>query len=221
MDPYQRTAQEMKRQSEGPKRFAKQAVGAAAAVGASSFSPMLARIAPFLSEYIPQDLAIKGLSKIHPKFGEFVKTAFDKGYDFGEVKDFLGEQVKESQGQGEEEPAKQNGNVIEQYSPNLFQYMKDLIGQGSSPLDAAAKARKFLDKKEQDIISKMEKDHKTDWSSIVESVFGGQGMAQAQTQQQQPQQPGPQGQPKQGGQQGSGSQKLMQILGMINQKLGQ
>src|ERR1700679_1957932 len=98
MNPYENTAREIKRQSEGPQRFAKKAltVGATAA-GALSFAPLLARAAPFLSQYIPEDLALKGLSKVSPKLGKFVGDAMNSGYDFKEVKDFLGKQIEESQ----------------------------------------------------------------------------------------------------------------------------
>lgn len=216
MQPYQEASQEIRRQGEMPLKIAKGAAGAGATVGAAALGAGIGRVIPFLSKYVPQDLAIKGLNKIDPRFGKFIQTALDAGESFEGVKEFIGGKIEE-----EQSPTKQNGNIIEQYSPNLFQYMKDLMGKGSSPIDAAAKARKFLDKKQQDIISKMEKDHKTDWSSIVQSVFGGQGMAQPQPQQGQQQQPAPPGQSQQGGQQGEGRQKLMQILGMINQKLGQ
>ncbi len=190
---------------------------AASLAGGAASGALAAKVMPFINQYIPAGLAMKGISKVSPKLGAFLQKGHEMGMDVEEGLTF----IKDKLGGNKQEPAKQNGNIIEQYSPNLFQYMKDLIGKGGSPIEAAAKARKFLDKKEQDIISKMEKDHKTDWSSIVESVFGGQGMAQPQPQQGQQQQPGPQGQPQQSGQAGPGSQKLMSILDMINQKLGQ
>lgn len=214
MQPYQEATEEISRQGELPLKIAKNAVSAGGAVASAGGGAYLAggalnRVLPFLSKYIPPDLAMKGLNKIDPRYGSFIKKAMAAGKTFDEVKEFIGSKIEE---EGESnKPAKQDRNIIEQYSPNLFQYLKDLIGKGSSPVQAAAKARKFLDKKDQDLISKMEKEHKTDWPSIVQSIFGGQGTAQ-------PQQPD---QVNQGAQSGPGQQALMDILSKINQQLGQ
>lgn len=206
MNPYEKTSQEMKRQSEGPKRFAKSASG----VGLASFAPVMARAAPFLSEYITPEMAVKGLSKIHPKLGEFVGQALGGGYDFDEVKDFLKEGVAESQAneQGQEnsqEPAKQSKNIVEQYSSELHQFLLDKIKSGKSPLEAAGLAllpttgQKDFKK----IVDKITKDHKVPFASIVESIYGG-GQAgksqqpQAPQQQQQAQQTQQANQPSQG-----------------------
>ena len=220
MNPYEKTAKEMKRQSEGPQRFAKSALGVASAAGAATFAPVLARAAPFLSEYIPQDLAMKGLSKVHPKLGSFVKQAMDSGYDFSEAKDFLGDQIKQSQ-----EPAKQDKNIIEQESPELHSFIDQAIRAGRKPIEAAAIAQN--DKRFGSIIQKLMKAHKTPWSSIIESSYGNGEMAQP-TQQQAPgaspeQAPNFSGQQQQGqqGQPGPGQQALMSILQKINQRLGQ
>jgi len=173
MNPYQKTVEEMKRQNEGPKRFAKTVASVGTAAGAASFAPVLARAAPFLSQYIPEDLAVKGLSKISPKFGNFIKSAIDSGYDINQVKDFIGQQVTESQ-----TAAKDDRSVIEQYSPELHQFIDQEVKKGRSPIEAAAIAQN--DKKFKDIINKLTKDHKAPWSSIVESIFGGKGQAQPQ-----------------------------------------
>jgi hypothetical protein len=208
MNPYEKTSEEMKRQSEGPKSFAKAALGSLGAIGAASFSPILARAAPFLSEYIPENLAIKGLSKVNQKLGSFVQQAMDKGYDFKEVKDFLGNQISQSQ------PAKDDKNIIQQYSPELHEFISQQVSGGRSPIEAGAIAQN--DKRFGDAIKKLTKDHKTPWSSIIQSVYGSEGVQKSQNAQQQ--QPSQQGQPEQAGQ---GQQALMAILDKINQKLGQ
>jgi hypothetical protein len=213
MNPYEDTASEMRRQSEGPLRAAKRGVGVAAAAGAASFAPLLAKAAPFLSQYIPENLAIKGLSKISPNLGKFVKDATDNGYDFNEVKDFIGNQVKDSQTQ---ENSKENKDIISQYSPSLFEYIKGLISNGSTPTEAATKAQKFLDPKNKQIIKQIEKDHKTPWTSIVESIFGGGQMRQNTPGNTPVDQANTPAQPTGG----PGQQKLMAILDQINQKLG-
>jgi hypothetical protein len=246
MNPYDRTAEEMKRQSEGPKRFAQQAgrtaIEAGLTYGAASFAPVLARAAPFLSEYIPEHLAIKGLSKIHPKLGAFVKKAMDSGYDWNEAKNFLGDQIKASQEQESPENAenphktgknaKESRNIIEKYSPELHQFIDQEIKKGRPVIQAGALAQN--DKRFTDIIKKLSKDHKTDWSSILEAVYGGAQSPNASQQQQSPQQ-GQQMQPAQAqggqvyydydrgsqqqkGQPGKGEQSLMSILNELNQK---
>jgi len=179
MNPYDKTAAEIKRQSEGPKRFAKTSakIGGEAALlyATASFAPILARAAPFLSEYIPQDLAIKGLSKVHPKLGEFVKKAMDTGHDFNEAKDFLGKKIQESQNQEKISPetsknAKEHRNIIEQYSPELFQFLNDEIKKGKSLWTAGGEATK--NSKFKSIIDKIVKDHKVPWTAILETAFG-------------------------------------------------
>lgn len=72
-------------------------------------------------------------------------------------------------GQSQQETPNQQ-NIIEQYSPELFQFISDLIGKGRSPLEAGALAQ--LDKRFMKVIKSMETDHKTPFSSILQSVFG-------------------------------------------------
>ncbi len=195
MNPYDKTAAEIKRQSEGPKRFAKTSakIGGEAALlyATASFAPTLARAAPFLSEYIPEDLAIKGLTKIHPKLGAFVKKAMDTGHDFSEAKDFIGKQIQESQNQEEistetTKNAKEHRNIIEQYSPELFQFLDQEVKKGKSLWTAGNEAVK--NSKFSSIIKKMMKDHKVPWTAILETAFGNFRSGQPSQQQEAPQQ---------------------------------
>lgn len=243
MNPYEKTAAAMKSQSEGPKRALKAGASIVGAAGglkaAASFAPMLQKAAPFLSEYIPENLALKGLSKISPGFGKFISGAIGSGYDFSEIKDFIGDQINESQ-KDQALPEKDGKNIIQKYSPELFQEISDLIQKGNAPIQAGAHAHK----KHKKIIQQIEKDYNADWLDIVESIFGkgdiaGQGM-QAQQQSQIAQEvmnpPGSmptrapsaelqafggqqqmQAQPQQGG---SGNARLLQMLQGINQRLG-
>ncbi len=95
---------------------------------------------------------------------------------------------------GDEEQAQQqdvpmqagSGNIIEQYSPELFKEMSDLISKGNIPFHVAA----HVYRKYKNIIDKIQKDNKVDWVQLVESLFG-QGQQQQQIQQQQQQQGGP------------------------------
>jgi hypothetical protein len=203
MNPYEKTAQEMKRQAQGPKRFAQTALSIGSTLGVASFAPVLAKAAPFLSQYIPENLAIKGLSKISPKMGKFVSDALNSGYDFGEVKNFIGDQIKESQ----TEQPKEKRNIIEQYSPELHSFIDQEIKKGRNPIEAGALAQN--DKRFSEIIKKLSKDHKTPWSNILQGIYGNGQTAQPQ--QQASQQPG---QSQQGGSDkwGTIAQTLKSIL---------
>jgi len=230
MNPYEKTAAEMKRQSEGPKRLMSgpigkavgaASLGAAATAGSAAFAPLLARAATLLSEYIPQDLAIKGLSKISPKLGKFVDDALNSGFDFNEAKDFLGKKIKDSQGQ-----AKQDKNIIEQVSPELHTFIDQEIKKGRKPIEAAALAQH--DKRFSSIIQKLKNQHKTPWASIIEAIYGtgetvqpNQPPIQGQPPSVSPEQPPNfSGQPQGQQQPGPGMQAISAVLNKINQKLG-
>jgi hypothetical protein len=200
----------------------KKGIGIAASVGAAAVGgPLAARVLPFLSEYIPAALAMKGINKISPKLGSFLQKGQEMGLDIKDGLDFIKEKMEPKK------PSKEGRNIIEQYAPHLHRYIYDMIKKGNTPVQAAIKAKKFLDKKDLDIIKQIEKDHKTDFSDIVTSIFG-QGL-ENQTQDQsngQPQeqlnannpQQAQQGQTQQQG--GQGQQALMAILQQIQQTRG-
>jgi len=50
---------------------------------------MINRIKPLLNKLIPQNLAVKGLSKIDPKINKFITTATSFGYGADQALDFL------------------------------------------------------------------------------------------------------------------------------------
>lgn len=230
MNPYEKTSDEMKRQSEGPKKFAKGALGIGSSIAAASFIPILSRAAPLLSQYIPENLAIKGLSKISPKFGKFIQNAMDEGYDFKEVKDFIGQQINQSN-----EPNKDNSNIIEREAPELHQFISEEIKKGRKPLEAGALA--YNNKKFTQAINKLKNSHKSNWADIIEMVYG-KGDKALPSQQNavsedamQPEgsqpirPPSAEAQAAQNGnnqqqQPGQGQAALMQVLQKINQKLG-
>ena len=179
MQPYQEAAEEVKRQGELPLKIAK-SIGKGTASAAASYlgGGAINRVLPFLSKYIPENLVKKGLSKIDPRYGKFIDKALSGGKSIENVKDFIGEKIEESSESGQ--APKENRNIIQQYSPELHQFMDQQIKQGRSPIEAAAIAQN--DKKFSEIIKKLSKDHKSPWSSIVEGVYGGQGQAQSQGQ---------------------------------------
>jgi hypothetical protein len=181
MQPYQRATEEIIRQGEAPLSLAKTAgqIGSAVLTGYTG-SSIAGRVLPMLSKYIPQELAIKGLNKIDPRFGKFVNKAMSGGQTFDSIRDFLEEKAQEGL------PAKQSGNIIEQESPELHKFLDQEIKKGRKPIEAAAIAQN--DKKFSNIINKLMKSHKTPWSSIVESIFGSGDMALPQQEQKNPMQ---------------------------------
>lgn len=50
---------------------------------------MATRMAPFLSQYITPDIALKGISKINPKVGSFLKKGMETGLPIKEGLEFL------------------------------------------------------------------------------------------------------------------------------------
>jgi hypothetical protein len=101
IQPYQAATEEMKRQSQFPVKLLKKAAGITGlALGGA---PILARIAPLLSKFIPEDIAIKGLTKLDPRMGKFINSAMKLGHSFDEVKDFIGEKIQPKSAQQEEE----------------------------------------------------------------------------------------------------------------------
>lgn len=177
-----------------------------------------ARVMPFLSKFIPVDLAMKGLNKVSPKIADFLKKGQSMGLNIEEGLDYLRENITPKK----QEPPKQNKNIIEQYSPELHEFIMGEIQKGRSPIEAGAiaglGAKGMPDFRK--IISKLTKDHKSPWSAILETVYGQQGGQKAQAQPQNPQQQQPNPAAQQG-QAGPGNQALMAILDKINQKLGQ
>jgi hypothetical protein len=171
-------------------------------VGAGMSAGLGNKIAPFLSKYIPADLAIKGISKVSPSTGDFLKRGQKMGLNVEEGLSFLKEKLSSSEKQ---QQAKENRNIIEQYSPELHQFIEGEIKNGRNALQAGAIAQQ--DKKYMSAIDKITKDHKTPWSSILEMVYGGNQSSQPQMNQNQST--------------GQGQQALMDILNKINQRLGQ
>lgn len=145
-------------------------IGVKGAAGAAVAS----KVVPWLSELIPTDLAIKGINKVYPKLGEFLKKGQESGLDIKEGIDFIRSKSVDK------EPPKQNKNIIEQYSPELHQFIQQQIQNGQSPLAAGAlaelegKGTKGFKKVIQQII----KDHKAPWSAILQSVYGEPGKGQ-------------------------------------------
>src|ERR1700752_411463 len=222
MQPYQLASQAMREGVDAPTRFAKNigltavstALGTAAGkVAYSAATSIIPKIQSLISPYVPEKFSMNGLGKLDPRLKKFIEGAVQEGYDYDEIRNFIGEKVSKT----EKENPPQKKNIIEQYSPELHQFILKEMQSGRSPLEAGALAS--LGRKGEEnfkkVIDKITKEHKTPWSAILESVYGSQQSGQKQPNQPQPEQ---QQQPQQGG---PGQKALMAILDKINQKLGQ
>ncbi len=198
-----------------------------------------ARVLPFLNKLIPAELAMKGLSKVSPKIANFLKRGQSLGLNVEEGIQYLRDSIKPN----EEKPEKpkDNRNIIEQYSPELHQFISQEVSGGRTPIEAAAVAQN--DKRFSEVIKKLSKDHNTPWSSIIDSIYGtgqyggavnppnakqealkkfsdrNKRLATQETERFENTY-GADNQQK-GGAPGPGQKALMDILNKINQKLGQ
>lgn len=210
MQPYQQASEELRRQGEAPIR----AIGKAATLAAGATTAFgglsLSKVLPFLNKYVPENLAVKGLDKIDPRFGKFIAKAQKAGASWDEISEFINQKAEES----DQKQASEDRNVIEKYSPELHEFIQNEIKRGRSPLEAGAIATmgKKGTEKFKSIIEKIVKEHKAPWSSIIETVYGQGDKAQQPSSDMQSQQI-PQSS-------GNGNQALMQILSKINQRLG-
>jgi hypothetical protein len=191
----------------------KKTLGTGVALGSAVIGGGLAsRVLPLLNEYVPADLALKGINKLSPQLGKLLKNGVSQGLNLREGFNFLKDQIlskEESQKQPKEQP-KENRNIIEQYSPELHQVISQEIKKGRSPIEATNRAV-FENKKFESIIKKIMQDHKTPWSTIIESIYGKGDMGQPSQEQDSQQQQ----------QSGQGQQALREILNKINQRFGQ
>lgn len=197
---------------------------AATGFGAASkvAGPLASRILPFLSEHIPTALALKGINKVSPQVGGILEKGMQQGLDIKEGLSFLKGQLDNLKNEGRTPEGERN--IIQKYSDNLHEYIQGMINQGNSPLDAAGKAKKFLTGKLAETIKTIEKDYKTDFGNIVESIFGKGDMAQRQ-QSGDPEQIGQSqqtGNPQQMATQGQNpqaKQQILQAMQALSQKL--
>ena len=99
MQPYQRATEEIRSQGEKPVTAVQNAASLAASTGIG------ARILPFLSKYVPDDIAVKGLSKIDPRLGGFINKAMEAGQSVSAIKDVIkgkAEEFEQSQAKPQE-----------------------------------------------------------------------------------------------------------------------
>ena len=161
--------------SRGRDEFVKKGVGLATniATTATAFG-LSSKILPFLSSHIPVDLALKGISKISPNIGKMLKNGMKAGLDIKDGFDYLRRNISENKpDEGtskKEDPEANKQNILEQYSPELFNFIQGEVQKGRPILETIAMAN-TLDKFKP-IIKKLTQDHKTPFANIVQSIFG-------------------------------------------------
>jgi len=168
--------------------------GVGAGIGLAS-TAIGARVAPFLSEYIPTDLAMKGLQKVAPKVADFLRKGQSAGLDIKQGMDFIKSKLSPTEEPAQEaKGAEDSRNLIEKHAPELHQFIVDKMKKGESFRRAGALARlegggKTFSK----TIEKLMKDHKASWEDMIEAIYGGAQSASgaAPSQAQAPQQPHP------------------------------
>lgn len=203
MQPYQQASEEHNRQALRP-------VEAAASVAGIGLKGAIGgRVMSMLNKYVPSSLMAKGLNKIDPRLGKLMYLGQESGHSTEDIAQFITGKMRTFE---PKEVPKQEKNIIEQESPELHSFLDQEIRGGRKPIEAAALAQN--DKRFSDVVKKLMQKHKTPWSKIIESIYGIGDTALPSGQQAQPQQP------QQGAQPGPGSQKLMDIMTQINQKLG-
>jgi len=153
--------------------------GAALGISSKAFS----KVMPFLNEYIPENLAIKGINKVFPALGRFLKAGERQGLTPKSGLDFIKNEVSKQQqkdsiyslaAKGTTKNATTQGkNVIEKFSPKLHKFLEDRIKNGIAPEKAAVAAFSGKAKKQfSTIISEIERDQKDIWEDIVERIYG-------------------------------------------------
>lgn|SRR5574338_564373 len=207
-NPFEQHEDFERKKEEDPLKLLKKGVGVAASIAGGS--SLINRLLPLLSSHIPEKIAKKGIEKVNPQLGNFVESATNFGYDFYQVRDFLRAKAAEEQKTQEEKkdiksPSK--GNIIQQYSPQLHEFLTEEIQKGRSPLEAGALAS--IQDSFKPIIKKLVQDHQSPFSSILETVYGSTQQPSVARSQTQPSQPT-------GGQ---GKAALAQILQELTQAL--
>lgn len=138
------------------------AVSTAAGLGLGTLGAGLSsKILPFLNDYIPASLALKGIQKVAPKFGQALSNGVEQGLDLKEGLNYLKDAFSNSE----------KKTTLEKYSPEMFQAIKEFVkSTGKSPRMAILH---FLQRNPsyKDIVKKMEKDVGKDMFDIAEEAF--------------------------------------------------
>lgn len=178
-------AEEEIRRSRGRDKLIKTGVGLAASAGTAALGVGLAsKVMPFLSEYIPADLALKGINKVSPQLGKFLDKGQKMGLNVKEGLDFIKQNIMPK-----ENESLKKGESLQDFEtnyPKVAQALANTMKNGQSP-DAAAAILKNSSILKSDI-KKIEKDIGKNFVDYVLDLFGNMQQQQSQMQPEQPQQ---------------------------------
>jgi hypothetical protein len=161
MRPDERAYEATKKREEELDRKVNQGKNLAIGIGSSLLAGGVAsKVMPFINQYIPTDLALKGINKVAPKLGSFLKRGQEMGLDVEDGLKF----IKDRMGKPEEEEK----NIIEKYSPKIDRFIRERIAEGKDLGETLNAARKL----DEDAVKRLQKDYKSDWYKIGESVYG-------------------------------------------------
>jgi hypothetical protein len=168
MRPDEQAAYSEIERAQGRDRMLKRGLNTVGTFGVGGLGAGLSsKIMPFLNQYITPDLAMKGINKVSPKLGEFIKKGLSKGLNLKDGLEFIKQNI-----QSAEQP-KQKKNVIQQYSPELHEFITDQIAKGNTALQAAGMAKLVSNKsKFGKAIKQLEKDHKIDLHTLINDIYG-------------------------------------------------
>jgi hypothetical protein len=178
MQPYQEASEAINRQGELPKRLLQNGLSAAATAiggGAVLKSNLANKVMTMLNEHIPENLAVKGLNNLDPRFGNLINKAMESGMTWDDTKNFIFGKAQEGlQTEENKKIATDKKNLIEKHSPDLHKFIEQEMKKGRSHLEAGALAKIGAGGKNfNDVIEKLKKEHKTSWEQILEAVYGG------------------------------------------------
>ena len=209
--PDELSAQADIEKSRRENKLLKKGAGLALGLGTAALGMgAVSKIMPFLNDFIPLDLAIKGISSVSPETGKFLRKGQSMGLNLKEGLDFIKEKIYPKE---EKSKSANPLNDFEMNYPDIAKALSEYINKGQSP-DAAAgilKTSSAYGKK----ISQLEKESGKNFIDYVLELFGG-------NQQTQSQQPSPMQQPQQNQipqqmqqSQGNSDQALMAALDKI------
>lgn len=197
--------------------------GAAIGSAALSGGKYLSKILPFLNKYVPQDLSLKGISKVSPKLGNFLKSGMASGLTLDSGLDFLRQYAEKDGEEGEAAVDAMADNPLWRFSKKLAKFVDDAFKIGHT-LDEVLGMTTSPGNKFQKEIKHVEKSIGMPFRELLRSIYGGekqhQGAVQPPTRAVQENQQTGLTAPQQQGGQGKGQEALMQTLQMINERLG-
>ncbi len=177
---------------------------------------MALKVLPFLSEYIPLEIAKKGIDKIAPKIGKFLDHGISQGLSLQSGLDYLkSEFIPE---EGKEKRKEKKANEIGQVSQDLQDFIEQQVQAGKSPDHAAATA--MIKPEFMEVTQQIEKQTGKPFPTSIRELYEGKAVNQGQSKaalQGQPDQM--QGQPQQMEQQ-SQQRQMSPKLQAAYQKLG-